>query len=276
MKKRIEETIREAIRTEEKNASTVYWKEPIIGYASANDPLFHQIKGWVSEHHLLPHNILPDAASVIVFFLPFIDDIVTSNIPGRNASYEWGEVYINTNQVIATINASIVEVLTSHTYHCRMTPATHNFNPHDLISNWSHRHVGYIAGIGTFGLNNMLITENGCCGRLGSCVTNYPFEPTPRPASEYCLYKAAGTCQICLKRCVNQAFIDGTYDRFTCYEMCLENDTHLERLGLTDVCGKCVVGVPCSLQNPVKSGVRLLHSLMTRCESSCPPLPRAS
>ena len=100
----IELTIRETIQEEEKKYSKTYWKDPIIGYAHAKDPLFRHIKGWVSEKHLLPHDILPDAIAVIVFFIPFIDDIVASNLPGRNASYEWGETYIKTNQVIATIN----------------------------------------------------------------------------------------------------------------------------------------------------------------------------
>ena len=252
MKKRIERTIQEALRAEEANASATYWKEPIIGYASAADPLFHQIKKWVSEQHLLPHDILPEAVSVIVFFLPFLNEVVTSNIPGRTASEGWGEAYVKTNQAIATINTVMTEFLASQNYLCAVTPATHNFDAHRLISTWSHRHVGYIAGLGRFGLNNMLITENGCCGRLGSCITNYAVTPTPRPTAEYCLYKAKGICQRCLSRCVNQAFDDGTYDRFACYEMCLENDTFLKNPELTDVCGKCVVGVPCSLKNPVQ------------------------
>ena len=120
----IEVTIRETIQEEEKKYSKTYWKEPIIGYAHAKDPLFNHIKGWVSEKHALPHDILPDAVSVIVFFIPLMDDIVTSNIPGRNASYEWGEAYIKTNQVIATINASIAKVLTKQNYQCKITPAT--------------------------------------------------------------------------------------------------------------------------------------------------------
>jgi epoxyqueuosine reductase QueG len=250
MKDLIEVIIRETLQKEEKNYSETYWKAPIIGYAQAEDPLFRNLKGWVSENHLFPHDILPEAVSVIVFFLPFTEAIVTSNIPGRNASYEWGEAYIKTNQMIATINESIAEVFMQHRYQCKATPATHNFNEKELISNWSHRHLGYIAGLGTFGHNNMLITEQGCCGRLGSCVTNYPFEPTPRPVYEYCLYKFNGTCQLCVTHCVNHALMEGAYNRFRCYEMCLENDAYLEKLGLTDVCGKCLVGLPCSMRNP--------------------------
>ena len=50
----------------------------------------------------------------------------------------------------------------------------------NLISDWSHRHVAVIAGLGKFGLNNMLITDNGCCGRVGSFITDLKIEPTKR------------------------------------------------------------------------------------------------
>ena len=50
--------------------------------------------------------------------------------------------------------------------------ATHNFDEAKLVSYWSQKHVAYMAGLGKFGLHHMIITEKGCCGRLGSIVTN--------------------------------------------------------------------------------------------------------
>ncbi|MFU8795253.1 MAG: hypothetical protein ACNA7Z_07765 [Dethiobacteria bacterium] len=51
----------------------------------------------------------------------------------------------------------------------------------------------------------MLITGNGCCGRIGSRVTDLFLKPTPRPSREYCLYKAIGICGRCVEKCVNDA-----------------------------------------------------------------------
>ncbi|WP_338094171.1 hypothetical protein [Methanorbis furvi] len=38
----------------------------------------------------------------------------------------------------------------------------------DPHKRWSHRHFAVLAGLGTFGVNNMLITRMGCYGRVSS------------------------------------------------------------------------------------------------------------
>lgn len=53
----------------------------------------------------------------------------------------------------------------------------------------------------------MLITKKGCCGRVGSVVTDIELMPTPRIDEEYCLYKNNGTCKKCIEKCVNSAFM---------------------------------------------------------------------
>jgi epoxyqueuosine reductase QueG len=98
----------------------------------------------------------------------------------------------------------------------------------------------------------MLITEAGCCGRIGTLVTDLKLEADDRIEGENCLYKHNGTCGICVGKCQFDALnLDG-YDRRKCYGILLENDEHYSDMGLTDVCGKCVVGLPCSYKNPVK------------------------
>ncbi|MGC9347755.1 MAG: hypothetical protein ACP5JG_06425 [Anaerolineae bacterium] len=118
------------------------------------------------------------------------------------------------------------------------------------MSDWSHRHVAYIAGLGTFGRHHMLITEDGCCGRLNSLVTDAVVAPTPRPKTEACLYKAGGSCRACATRCPVEVLGETSFDRRACYSVCLENAARHADLGLADVCGKCACAVPCSFTNP--------------------------
>ena len=120
------------------------------------------------------------------------------------------------------------------------------------MSDWSHRHAAYAAGLGTFGLHNLLITEAGCCGRLGSVITDLALEPTPRPTGEYCLRKAGFECQACADHCTFDALKIDRYDRFACYHQCLVNAEAFQDVGLADVCGKCCAHVPCSVRNPVR------------------------
>lgn len=228
------------------------WGEPLVAYASAHDPQFYKLKNIVSPTHALPPDLLTDARSVIAYFIPFVQEVNISNISGRDASRLWAETYIATNQLIFDLNGHLQEYLSAEGHEGASVPATHNFDEEKLISDWSHRHVAFIAGLGTFGVNNMLITARGCCGRIGSLVTNLEIPPSKKEAGEHCLARHDGSCYKCVDRCVNEALFADSYDRWKCYEMCLYNDNLFPDLGVVDVCGKCLVGVPCSTANPVK------------------------
>lgn len=227
------------------------WKPPLTAFASADDPLFLELKNIVSPSHALPHDFISDAETVISFFLPFENSVVRSNVDERKCSKEWAVAYVETNRLIQDLNIDIDRYLSERGFRSAIIPATHNYNPESLMSDWSHRHVAYIAGLGKFGINNMLITEKGCCGRIGSMVTSAYIAPTPRDGSEYCLYQFNGSCGKCIDRCVVEALFVDSFERKKCYSMCLENDKYHSDLKLTDVCGKCLVGVPCSFRNPV-------------------------
>lgn len=227
------------------------WQEPLTSFARTSDSLFPKLKEWVQPSHQMPADLLPDASSVIAYFIPFHPSIPTSNQTGRLASREWGITYIQTNQLIADLNAFLADRLAQAGFEAVYASATHNFDEETLMSCWSHRHVAYIAGLGHFGLNNMLITEKGCCGRIGTLVTNAPLTPTPRRETPACLHRFNGSCGLCVGRCVNGSLTPHDYDRHHCYDMLLENADALSEIGLADVCGKCTVGLPCSGTNPV-------------------------
>ncbi|SDL79789.1 epoxyqueuosine reductase [Halarsenatibacter silvermanii] len=175
---------RESIETE--------WREPVVEFAAADDELFARLSEAVSPSHARPEDFLEEAGTVIAYFLPFADWIMESNIAGRECSREWAAAYLETNQLIADLNEHLKKELEKRGQRAAAVPATHNFDKKKLISDWSHRHVAYIAGLGTFGLNNMLITERGCGGRVGTLVVDLEMSPSPRPEVEYCLHKERG------------------------------------------------------------------------------------
>lgn len=80
------------------------WKEPVVGVADASDSLYKELKTIISPMHALPSEIVPGAKSVIVFFVPFAESIVKSNIPEEESSREWDYAYIETNQMLAELN----------------------------------------------------------------------------------------------------------------------------------------------------------------------------
>jgi hypothetical protein len=131
-------------------------------------------------------------------------------------------------------------------------PPTYNFDPETLTADWSHKHAAFIAGLGTFGLHKMIITEKGCAGRLGSFLINAEIAPSPKPFFEYCLYKYNKSCRKCVTRCTFHSLKEDSYDRFACYDILKQNNDRFGHLGPSDVCGKCAAIVPCSFENPVK------------------------
>ena len=228
------------------------WGEPIIGFANTEDPLFIELKKVVNENHKLPNELLSQAKTVISYFIPFNHKVVLSNIKGKKASIEWAFAYIETNELITELNDFLAKELKKENFKSIKIPPTHNFDKNLLVSYWSHKHIAYIAGLGKFGLHKMLITEKGCCGRLGSLITSAKIKATRRREQEYCLYFYNKSCKKCVDNCFYNVLSDNTFDRHKCYNVCLENGQIYSHLGLSDICGKCACGVPCSLKNPVK------------------------
>jgi epoxyqueuosine reductase QueG len=253
MKKRTIQEIEDFVaKYQQKKDISTSWGVPLLGFAAADDPLFEQLKTAVSSTHAVPKDLLKNAGTVVSFFLPFPKSVTSTNTKERLSSHEWAVSYVETNELIKQLSLHLTELFTAAGEEVVSIPATHNWIEDKLISDWSHRHVAFIAGLGQFGLNNMLITDKGCCGRVASLITSAVIEPDARPEVEACLYKYDGSCKKCVRKCVNDALFEDSFDRFKCYDQLLENVEEHKAVGYADVCGKCLAAVPCSHINPVK------------------------
>jgi len=229
------------------------WLTPLFGVASVHNPLFHQFKEIIHPHHLTPKDLLSEARSVVAFYIPFDRELHRENFrEDRYCSRSWAIAYIETNLLISDTTIHVKNELEAHGHRVAVVPPTHNFDEKTLMSNWSHRHMAYVAGIGRFGHHNLLITEKGCTGRLGSFVIDLELTPTPSDQSEFCLHKRGFKCLKCVERCQYDALLTERYDRFACHRQCQINDNYHAELELVDICGKCSAMVPCSTTNPVQ------------------------
>ena len=234
------------------------WKAPLMALVPADHPQMTLLKQVVCADHFLPEELLEDAKSIIAMFVPFEDRIAESNIEGETASEDWAKAYVYTNELLNHVTAETGTYLNEQGFRTFIIKATHNFfNEKTLLSRWSHRHIAWMAGLGTFGINNMLITEKGCCGRFSSFLTNAGCKELDLPVgnikvSENCLNKRNGSCGLCQKKCPIKAYLkQGSFDRHKCYEVCKKNAVCFKHIGLADVCGKCLAGLPCSSKAPV-------------------------
>ncbi|HGL6960996.1 TPA: epoxyqueuosine reductase [Clostridioides difficile] len=251
MKNKIETSMNNFVKNYHKsNNITTKWQELLFAYASAEDDMFQKLKSVVGTSHAMPKDFLENGKTIITYFIPFDESVNNSNIGGFECSEIWARAYIETNMLISNLNDFLCEELEKMGANSYAIPESYNFDSEKLVSDWSQRHVAFIAGLGTFGLNNMLITEKGCCGRIGSIITSLELEPTKRPENEYCLYKHNNSCKKCVNKCVKEALKEDGFNRNKCYEMCMINEKKYTYIGGCDICGKCIVGVPCSVINP--------------------------
>lgn len=223
------------------------WDQPLIDVASASDPLWEKLKelNIVGPHHLTPNEWLPGAKSVISYFLPFTEHIRSSNWLEGPPSKEWlygryeGEMFNNALRLL------IIDIVESEGGKALAPALDKRFSVANHVSNWSERHAAFIAGLGTFSLNDSLITSLGAAGRFGSVIVNLEFKPKPRPyqeIEEYCT-----KCGACINRCPPQAITENGKDNECCSQY-LHKILELNKPRYA--CGKCQTAVPCEYRNP--------------------------
>jgi epoxyqueuosine reductase QueG len=232
--------------------TTTQYRKPLVGCVAADDPCFLGLRRVADPKHMVPEELLPGARSVVSFFLPFAPWVLEANAQHRErVAREWAVAYVETNDLIGRIAASLIESLAAQGIRAAAEPATHNWDPKTYASRWSHKSVGVIAGLGSFGLHQMVITDAGCAGRFGSLVLDAQLPTAPAQPRERCLYFHDGSCRECVLRCPVGAISESApLDKLRCHENLHSVTQVFTNMGKADVCGKCAIG-PCSLASAV-------------------------
>lgn len=221
---------------------------PLIGVASAEDALFDMLRqeDVVGVNHLLPQQWLPAAQSVVSYFLPFSQAVRQANRRGEMPATEWLYARIEGEIVNNALRQFLVDFFEKSGYQAVAPALDARFAVVNRRSNWSERHVAFIAGLGTFSLNRSLISKAGAAGRLGSVIVSAAIEPTQRSYEAYDEY--CSKCGVCIKRCPPRAIDDGGKDNECCAKFLDETAVRFKpRYG----CGKCQTAVPCEASVPV-------------------------
>lgn len=236
------------------NEFVTRYREPIIGFIAADDPGFAHLSEWTNFDHMVPDDLLPGARTVVCFFLPFAPEIAAANTQQKEqVAREWAVAYQDTNTLIEQIISRLKEVLSQYGFSAAAEPATGNFNENELRSHWSHKSIAVMAGIGSFGLHQLVITDAGCAGRIGSFVIDAELPMDQPERKERCEFFKSGTCIDCVYVCpVNALFEDQPIDRRLCWMQCVKNGIDFLDIGVEiKVCGKCAVIGPCALEAAV-------------------------
>lgn len=256
--------------------SDTYFEEPIIKFADTEDPLFKEYKTIIGEHHLTPKKAFELAfgegsykgGTVISVVLPINEKTRKSNrTQNELASKEWTLTRTFGDEIFTRgFSTHLVNYLNEMGY--RSIAPHHsewfkiqkdNSGP---TSNWSERHIAYVAGLGTFSINDAFITEKGIAVKLISVVTELKLTLDVRLAKSYnenCLLCSEGTCGACIKRCPVNAISKDGHDKIKCYKYVYgeESSKLAQSYGASPKagsgCGLCQTGVPCEGKNPNKN-----------------------
>ena len=270
---RVREEIGRFLRESRYNIQTgwkePYFDEPLVGFVSASDPIFKRYKEIIGEFHLTPTEIFEKTFSaeltkgtVICWILPISRHVRDSNrAEAQWPSLEWARTRTHGETCndklrehlvafLATLGHKAVAPILSRGW--KQFPST----PVGIASSWSERHAAYAAGLGTFSLNDGLITERGIAHRCGSVITDLLLTPSPVHVQSHtanCLFSRDGSCGRCIGRCPAEAITEAGHHKDKCRQYVYEQipsevgDRYdVEGRG----CGLCQTNVPCEDRIP--------------------------
>lgn len=251
------------------------WESPLIGFAAGDDPLFARLKEDLGPFYWTPAEAfalafpdapLPQWLTVISWVLP--QTAATRRDQRAEALYpaeRWARSRDLGERFNQKLRLQVAATLTAAGYPAVAPERLPGFDYRHsarfgLASNWSERHTAHIAGLGTFGLSDGLITPRGKAVRLGSVVVSIDLPPTPRAYQghqDWCLYFARGSCRACIRRCPAEAIAETGHDKVRCHAYIREVTAPYaqETFGTAFTpCGLCQVGIPCEARNPLAGG----------------------
>lgn len=131
---------------------------------------------------------------------------------------------------------------------------------HGIASKWSHRHTAFIAGLGTFGLSDGLITKQGKAMRFCTIIIETKLPSDQRPYNRYnewCQFYFDGSCGACIARCPVNAITNKGHDKEKCSEFLqlIKNEKGpdiVTKSHYISGCGLCQSKVPCQDGIPAK------------------------
>ena len=283
----LENAIKEYVRTSPLNHLTAFDNapivdEPVVAFADGDDPIFQDLKAIIGEFHLTPREIMEkhvsgknwrfgttefiDNIGIVSWALPLAKKtrLLERKAPlGGSPRYNHSRwIGIRLYESLEQYVASLLEVLRCNA----VAPTRSKFfeikqMPGDwMAANWSERHIAYASGLGTFGLNGLIITSRGCAVYLGSVVCDRALTPTPRNPNRLgnCPFYTDGSCGQCVERCPGSAVtIEGRSNISCLKNLRDEQTTKVKSLGLdkdligpAPSCGRCSTGVPCEDRIP--------------------------
>jgi len=143
--------------------------------------------------------------------------------------------YRTINDSLDQLALKVCNYIQKKGYSALPVPASQIIEWQSLQAHISHRRIGYLAGLGWIGRNNLLVNKSlGSHFRLVSILTNVPLE-ADKPTREDC-----GDCRVCIESCPAGAIKEELLDFQQ--EKCFQKLREFQKRRSIDqyICGVCV------------------------------------
>jgi len=211
---------------------------PVIGMAETSRWEKPPFTPWVPEP-FYPHSIYPEARSVIVIGLPVHLPVIETT-----PSIYYHELYQTLNRLLDERTYQIAEWLNQEGHPSVFVPRDGYGSIEVLLKNpvafFSHRHAAYLSGLGTFGVNNMILTPGyGPRIRFGTVFTSAVLPADPIMEEDLCI-----RCMRWVMMCPSRALPGETYpEGITKKGACTQYSAGLFRRSISP-CGICIKVCP--------------------------------
>ncbi len=255
--------------------SFIFEPNVLVGFDSGDDPIFNEYKDIIGKFHLTPteafnkfckkndiSSTLKDL-SIVAFVLPINKKTKRENFEFSKEmpSERWAHTRLFGEKSNQRLQKYLVQELKKEGINA-VAPMTEKYlfkiyPKHEKgvwASTWSHRHMLFASGLGSFGLSDGFINMRGKAMRCGSIIVDYrlPSDAGKRPNDpyEYCT-----ECGDCIKRCpVGAISFENRHNKQICRAHVISTVPYIRKNYGIDIygCGLCQVSVSCSSGIPVK------------------------
>ena len=187
-----------------------------------------------------PTDLLPNAKSVLSIGLR-INKSSIHRLPKTMREYKMS--YDVANQRLNSLAWETARFLEDLGYDALAIPASSPYDKRKNFGDLSHKHAAVAAGLGRFGINNLVLTRDyGPYVRFVTVLTNALLRPDKPLTENICLM---GKCLKCVKACPAGALENPVYDASEGWlinkEKCHE---YIQIFSGGDVCGLCIKACP--------------------------------
>lgn len=254
LKAKLYEAVKRGVKVyEEECGRETRFGEPLIAYANTSEPVFDMYYDNSLCKH--PRKVYNAARAIIVYFLPYTEDVIESNKQGAEPSEAWIQAYHDSTWAIMKVNASIQEEISKFGRLSAICNTPNDWDSHKCLPVWNHKMAAYVAGMGEYGPAGCIQTSAGPAGRFGAILTDVNlvpdrdfgfgniesrghdegmYEEFHKYMEEAC-YEGECSDEM-IAACPGKAITREGINRKACQEYC---KTIFKHVPAPDLCGKC-------------------------------------